>query len=117
MSLAKTMIRVEFADPKTMIRVESVNSKTMIRDFPVASSISVVFDSDIFSVVSAKKGRFIGGVIPIEIKCGSRLSRKSLDKYLWRISMAKRYDMLWNLFRYDEMFLVFHRFLSVRFVL
>jgi hypothetical protein len=37
--LAKTMIRVEFANSKTMIRVESVNSKTMIRDFPVASSI------------------------------------------------------------------------------
>ena len=38
LSLAKTMIRVEFANSKTMIRVESVNSKTMIRDFPVASA-------------------------------------------------------------------------------
>ena len=44
LSLAKTMIRVEFANSKTMIRVESVNSKTMIRDFPVATNISLVLE-------------------------------------------------------------------------
>ena len=44
MSLAKTMIRVEFANSKMMIRVESVGSKTMIRDFPVAASINLVLE-------------------------------------------------------------------------